>query len=73
MSEEFCRFAVNTHGKALEFVPEQYRTKELFFTAVRQNGRALKYVDVNKLTGEEYTEICRLAFENVVNNPNLLF
>jgi hypothetical protein len=66
MSEEFCRLAVNSYGKALEFVPEQFRTKELFFAAVKQDGRTLKYVDVDKLSSEEYSEICRLAFERAV-------
>jgi hypothetical protein len=62
MSEEFCRLAVNSYGKALEFVPDQYMTKKLIFAAVQQDNRALKYTDVNKLSAEEYTEVCRLAF-----------
>jgi len=63
MSEEFCHLAVSNYGKALEFVPDKYKTKELFFEAVKQNGHALKFVDVSMLTKEEYTEICRLSFE----------
>jgi hypothetical protein len=61
MSEEFCRFAVNSYGKALEFVPRKFKTKELFLSAVKQDGHALKFVDVSMLTKEEYTEICRLS------------
>jgi len=38
-------------------------TKELCFTAVKQNGSALNYIDASKLTKEEYAEICRLALE----------
>jgi hypothetical protein len=63
MSEEFFRLAVNNDGKALEYVPNKYKTRELFFDAVKQNGHALKFVDVSKLTKDEYTEICRLSLE----------
>ena len=63
MSEEFCLLAVKSYGRAIEYVPEQFKTKELFFAAVRQDSRAFKHVDFSKLTGEEYTEICRIAFE----------
>jgi hypothetical protein len=38
-------------------------TKELIFAAVQQDSRALKYADVSKLSAEEYTEVCRIAFE----------
>jgi hypothetical protein len=55
--------AVASYGTALEFVPDEYKTKELFFAAVKQDGHALKFVDVSKLTKEEYSELCRLAFE----------
>jgi hypothetical protein len=63
MSEEFCNLAVNSYGKALEFVPDQFKSKELFLAAVRQDSRALKYVDISKLTRQEYTEICRIALK----------
>jgi hypothetical protein len=41
-------------------------TKELIFAAVRNTGWALRHVDFSKLTAEEYSQICRLAFEEVV-------
>jgi hypothetical protein len=43
-------------------VPDKFKTKELFFTAVEKDCNALKYVDVSKLSSEEYTEICRISF-----------
>jgi len=63
--EEICRLAITNYGKALEFVPLKYKTKELFFTAVKQNREALKFVDVNLLTNDEYTQICNIAFWGV--------
>jgi len=62
-TEELCRLAVANNGRALEFVPDSYQTKELCFAAVKQDGKALRFVDVKKLTAEEYTEICRIAFD----------
>jgi hypothetical protein len=44
-------------------VPEQFKTKEMFFDAVREDGKALKNIDKDKLTGSEYTEICWAALE----------
>jgi hypothetical protein len=67
MSDEFCHLAVNSYGKALEFVPKEYMTKDLYFAAVKQTGRALKFVDVSMISKEEYTELCQIAFEEVVN------
>jgi hypothetical protein len=58
---ELCLRAVQSHGQALQDVPARYQTKEIFFAAVRQDGKALKYVDVSRLTSEEYTELCRVA------------
>jgi len=43
-------------------VPEKFKTKEICFIAVKNNGNALKYVDIDLLTAQEYTEICKLAF-----------
>jgi len=63
MSEEICRLAVSNFGEALKLVPEEFKTKEVFFAAVREDCHMLNYVDVGKLSKEEYTEICRLAFE----------
>jgi hypothetical protein len=57
--------AVNSYGRSLEYVPEQFKTKALFFDAVREDGKALKLIDKNKLTGEEYTEICNAALKRV--------
>jgi uncharacterized membrane protein YecN with MAPEG domain len=67
-TEELCRLAVSSYGKALEHVPwgllnlSVSATKELFFSAIKQDGMALKYVDLSKLSPEEYTEICKIAF-----------
>jgi hypothetical protein len=63
MSEELCRLAVNSYGRSIQYVPEQFRTKELFFDAVKEDGKALKHIDINKLTAEEYTEICKAALD----------
>jgi hypothetical protein len=69
VGRELCRLAVSNYGKALEFVPWERlnlpvaATKELIFTAVKQDGKALRYVDMNTLTAEEYTELCRIAME----------
>jgi len=63
MSEEFCRLAIKNNGLALKDIPDKFKTKELCFEAVKQDGRALNYVDVSKLTKEEYTELCRLSLE----------
>jgi hypothetical protein len=48
-------------------VPDNYQTNALFFAAVKLNGHALKFVDVSRLTREEYAEICRLSFEAISN------
>jgi hypothetical protein len=52
---------VNNYGLELKWVPDKFKTKELLFAAVRQNGLALKYVDVNLLTRDEYTSICKAS------------
>lgn len=68
ISEEMCKIAVSHFGMTLEFVPEEFKTKEIFFTAVRKNGKALRYADISKLTKEEYHELCNIALHAVNKN-----
>jgi len=61
--EALQNYKLRALGMVLEYVPEKFKTKELCFEAVREDGHALTFVDVGKLTKEEYTEICRLSLE----------
>ena len=57
-----CKIAVEIYGVALEFVPEELKTKELCEVAVTNDftGNALKYVP------EEFKtyELCKVSLAN---------
>jgi len=52
-------------GSLLEYVPAKFKTRATSFWAVRKYSSNLKFVDVDKFSREEYTLICRMAFERI--------
>jgi hypothetical protein len=68
LTDEIIQLAVNNNGLALQFVHEKYLTYKIIELAVQNNSCALQYVneeiDEEKMTDEEYYEICKLAVQN---------
>lgn len=56
-----CLYAVE-FGLAIEFVQDKYKTKELCQMAVRQSGKALKFIKPNQhISEDEYKELCMIS------------
>ena len=61
-----CLEAVQQNGWALQYVPEELRTKELCEIAIKNNGKALKFIPdnlKNKLKHYAKDEIFELPME----------
>jgi acetolactate synthase regulatory subunit len=55
---------IKLHGTALKYVPEDKITFEICEVAVKEDGFALEYVLIDKMTDKEYLQICKLAVKN---------
>ncbi len=64
-----CKLAIQNYNKhcvsldecnILEFIPEKYKTLELYKLAVENGGSALEYVPEQYIT----LELCRYAIQN---------
>jgi hypothetical protein len=62
-SPEIIKLAVKHYGLTLEFVPDNEKSPEIIKLALEQDGLALKYVPADKMTKEEYLNICVLAIQ----------
>ena len=51
---EMCLVAVQSDGKAIDFVPEQYRTEEVYLEACRNNGLMITKVPDSIISEEFY-------------------
>ena len=51
---EMCLVAVQSDGKAIDFVPEQYRTKEVYLEACKNNGLMITKVPDSIISEEFY-------------------
>ncbi|KQL52675.1 hypothetical protein AN964_03470 [Heyndrickxia shackletonii] len=60
MTDDICIEAVRNDGTIIKYstyIPDEFRTKKLYFEAIKQNGKALKYVP-DKYKSESF---CRVA------------
>eukprot|EP01088_Endostelium_zonatum_P015201 TRINITY_DN3623_c0_g1_i1.p1 TRINITY_DN3623_c0_g1~~TRINITY_DN3623_c0_g1_i1.p1 ORF type:complete len:243 (+),score=71.28 TRINITY_DN3623_c0_g1_i1:80-808(+) len=60
LGKELCRFALQKDGKALNYVPNKFKTREFFEIAVRNNPMALEYVPYDLRD----KNLCKLAVSN---------
>lgn len=74
MTDDICIEAVRNNGTIIAYstyIPDEFRTKELYLEAIKQNGKALKYVP-DKYKSEEFCKIAimqsGLALEFVPKN-----
>ena len=56
---EMCLVAVEKTGYSLEYVPVEFRTRELILKAVKRNGEAIRFVSEEQIT----EEMCRVAVQ----------
>lgn len=65
INEKVCQRVVSKNGNEIRYVPDKYITKDLFLSAVKNDGTSIKYCD------EPDEEMCIAAINN--NPESLMF
>lgn len=78
-NDKIVEMGVESYGKFLEFVPEQYKTREVVLKAVKKNGMALEFAkefnddeEIVKTAVSNCGWAIRLASSRLSNDPSII-